>query len=91
MTYNLHNGLNDFKKQIFTCLVNRVQFKVTYNDDMTVIGTKADWFLGLATDYALMIKKCDGQDYSVYFQASARYTQFINTDTEIKGMVSDFY
>lgn len=69
LTYNLHNGVTDFKQQIYNCLINKPQFQITSEtDDNVIIGTHADYLLGLATDYAVQLKKCEsGLDYSVYF------------------------
>ena len=58
MTYYLNNGMKEFKDQIYNCLINKFQFKVTYQDDQNIIGNRADWFLGLASDYAIKIKQC---------------------------------
>lgn len=59
-SYILQNGVNDFRKQVYNCLINKLQIKVTYNEDDLIVGSKADWILGLGQDFAVKIKKCEG-------------------------------
>ena len=49
--------------------------------------------MGLASDWAIEVRQCKGSglDYSVYFHAQARYTQFIEADTETKALATNFY
>ena len=66
---------------------------MTYSDEMTVIGNKANYVLGIASDYAVRIVHCtdSGQDYSVYFHAQARVTNILNVETEIMNVADNFY
>jgi hypothetical protein len=78
---------------MYNCLVDKVQYKITYSDANTIVGSKADWIMGLASDWAIEVRQCKGSglDYSVYFHAQARYTQFIEADTETKALATNFY